>query len=874
MDDHNTNTSCLSAESHNNNITNHVLHYFGCLEACERDTFFDPSSPFWVHEINKYVEAGLTSNEARVKADKRRVRWQQDCTNELQRVAFLLSALATDDEESQFLKLVANSRDAWRSSYAYRSNIGHVREWRAGRGCMNGVELQTVSSAPVGVYDPDRDLKVSIMEFEDGVPQDDDDPRVKGRFPDQTTTVEKLLQRDGSRSSGLLSRDRLSNRIKWFHIPLNNMSWVEELMASYYEEERPSIKQMRHEHETLQAARLLRDHFWRGQQYKDVATPKSRFMRPFCKYITPTRRSLPHTSENIVLYAPFLHWETSRQLAYFTREIDKHTASTKEHHQQEALLKKEIQKQQRSQLRRPDRHVWAMYSYFMSSRFYRMPTRANTFSSFSPYILNLLKGRLSRPPSKLGQYLFDAARLYERIRNYRDKSLLRKYLFADPPIHPRRTLDQGYYTTLSSTRTRDRNQVVYRATTPAVTSCHKFITDTGEWTCFVNTELSPEGCDICRENIRKVSRVVMIDQLWMWVLDQKTIITFFPQRYGVSGRDPSGIFESVQQRLSRGKPVQSVFDIAHTVFDECSNSLFDLKEDSSGRPQVLDIFSEAVRNVSRKQTIELQRLWDWMDRARKINREQTPHRKLEIPIWTVGVEGELEKEIQDIVEELEIMISVKKTQLDVYNKFIRHASQILNPNRVLDRSGMERELKQARLAYDRFQFGASGLMRQVKEWINDLENLLKSASNAAKPVKDLSQLRQQQDSVIQALQSVKLSADSVEQGRAITVFTIVTIIFSPLSFLSSVFGMNNVEFGDNHWTIRDQLKLILPISFGVIILALVFASSRLRATAVYIATLFGSPRQALRWTAVRISVTVFTCISWIFKTSRRAFQKF
>lgn len=44
----------------------------------------------------------------------------------------------------------------------------------------------------------------------------------------------------------------------------------------------------------------------------------------------------------------------------------------------------------------------------------------------------------------LGQYFLDAARLYEEVRNYEDTSVIQRYLFADPPLHTRRSLDQGY----------------------------------------------------------------------------------------------------------------------------------------------------------------------------------------------------------------------------------------------------------------------------------------------------------------------------------------------------------------------------------------------------------------------------------------------
>ena len=62
---------------------------------------------------------------------------------------------------------------------------------------------------------------------------------------------------------------------------------------------------------------------------------------------------------------------------------------------------------------------------------------------------------------------------------------------------------------------------------------------------------------------------------------------------------------------------------------------------------------------------------------------------------------------------------------------------------------------------------------------------------------------------MQAWESVKQAEEAVRQGRTIMVFTIFTIIFLPLSFMSSVCGMNNVEFGDDTTqTLQGQFGLM------------------------------------------------------------------
>ena len=58
------------------------------------------------------------------------------------------------------------------------------------------------------------------------------------------------------------------------------------------------------------------------------------------------------------------------------------------------------------------------------------------------------------------------------------------------------------------------------------------------------------------------------------------------------------------------------------------------------------------------------------------------------------------------------------------------------------------------------------------------------------------------------------------------IFTIVTIIFLPLSFCASVFGMNAAEFNDGLLPLSTELRLMFPISAGIIIASFLFAFSR------------------------------------------------
>jgi hypothetical protein len=161
-----------------------------------------------------------------------------------------------------------------------------------------------------------------------------------------------------------------------------------------------------------------------------------------------------------------------------------------------------------------------------------------------------------------------------------DEMLLRTHLRSERPVHIRRTLDQSYYWTLEDTETRDRDQVVYRAT----------------------KEENP--------------RVVMVDQLWMWILDgsksfirfrqfpghltkygTELVITSFPRRWGRKKSDPSGVYKSIRDKLVAQPELDNVYDMATMMIDQCSRVFFDRAIPKDNRPEVMDIFSNAIGKV-------------------------------------------------------------------------------------------------------------------------------------------------------------------------------------------------------------------------------------------------------------------------------------
>jgi len=50
----------------------------------------------------------------------------------------------------------------------------------------------------------------------------------------------------------------------------------------------------------------------------------------------------------------------------------------------------------------------------------------------------------------------------------------------------------------------------------------------------------------------------MVDQLWLWILDDHTTITSFPRRWGRNKPDPLGVHKCLREHLSNNPNVKSI----------------------------------------------------------------------------------------------------------------------------------------------------------------------------------------------------------------------------------------------------------------------------------------------------------------------------
>ncbi|KAK7732540.1 hypothetical protein SLS53_008426 [Cytospora paraplurivora] len=279
--------------------------------------------------------------------------------------------------------------------------------------------------------------------------------------------------------------------------------------------------------------------------------------------------------------------------------------------------------------------------------------------------------------TELGQVLFDAAMMFEAMVTYQETSLIRKYLHSDLPLHPRRTLEQTNEWTLGlSWHASARDQVVHRATRPKQLDLFSAEPSISDW----------------REFTHKIPRVMMIDQLWMWILDEKTIITCFPDHGDFNGHShlkAPGIHKSVRESImkSRRGHIHSVIDLSVVILGEIQISKASMGGISVSPNEdlihIMQIFRQAIGDVARKHSFGAEQYWEWARIFSRLAHTDMNNgmSDLIVPFLDIGKEGELQGQIKSVVRDLDIMLRITFDQRDIlekYEKAVVHIAQNFN----------------------------------------------------------------------------------------------------------------------------------------------------------------------------------------------------
>ncbi|KAK0728856.1 hypothetical protein B0T26DRAFT_699517 [Lasiosphaeria miniovina] len=882
--------SCLSSDPHDDDISDPVLHCLGCLRFDERKSFFDMSHPFWQDEISDEstnLHLRDPSNAVRETVQERLQNWKRAVDSKLERLGRLRKAIEGDEEYRHLVKDLSVSKAAWQNYCAI--NVGkkriQVRQQRQ--------QERTAGAAPSGgmtdttkakqnpqpdshMYDPDDDSTAYVIEFDShGGGQSataSHQALHQRRVREHSISVQALLYPEaGNPGSPVHVKGKLSGNIRWIHLPSNNMAWAEEAVKMCFgqnQESRDSAPIRRHTRNANKSvpSQALVPEVWQAKPPERSDLRGSRSLRQTCKLVTSGDSSGRPISSSITLYAPFLSWEIYRRQSVISQMIEvnlfDHKIRAKRQERDRRMdriarrttdLARPRSRQSRLESKRP-------LAGLEEGRPRRARSELHTVVDVVGQVLGgawrswyamVDNNGVLRVHSRLGQYLVDCARMYEAMMAYRDRKLIERYMTADKPLHPRRTLHRALTPSgMGNWNSRKREQVVYRWTSPKPSDLHHFDPWHEAWP--THEEMGSEPCETCTQNIRMLPKILVVDQLWMWILNEDTIITCFPNRYGAED-DNGGLYKAIRSRLQETNDTESVFSAALTIVDECSNHLFEPRVEAKARdqnPPVLEAFDVAIKVLRQKQALSREKLLQWANYIRMLQtRSSIIRASTQLGPWTmldINPEGHIQVEIEDIKEELKAILNITDSHERMLLQLTSNVDKVLGLSTRPAHSPSEQENAQIQSKTTQangkgkeapprpvtdeekrqsFKLGAAEALARIRDRKRQLEDKIKNADELSASAAEVLALKQHTMATAESWRSSVQAASSNRQNTAIVMFTVVTVIFAPLSFMSSVFGMNAAEFANNSWSLGEQFSLLFPLSFAVTALTIVVAFS-------------------------------------------------
>ena len=237
MGDHDSPGTCLSTERHDQPFRDTLLHYFGCLRQDGKPDLNTPLRSKWVSKKLTPAETELIKNYQR-KAffDSLPSHKQQRIQIESQRIIDLRTTFENDKDHGYLVHVFQNELGQWRKN----QREGQIEISRA-----SGPSSALNESEDTAAAQPPREARIfskengfglsgNIMLFENSSNEMTEtsgytgisDERFPDKFPNQRVPLKDLLYNKDPQSNPLMERCN-EGRIRYFHLPGNNMEWIE-----------------------------------------------------------------------------------------------------------------------------------------------------------------------------------------------------------------------------------------------------------------------------------------------------------------------------------------------------------------------------------------------------------------------------------------------------------------------------------------------------------------------------------------------------------------------------------------------------------------------------------------------------------------------
>lgn len=308
----------------------------------------------------------------------------------------------------------------------------------------------------------------------------------------------------------------------------------------------------------------------------------------------------------------------------------------------------------------------------------------------------------------------------------------------------------------------------------------------------------------------------MVDQLWLWVLGKDLVVTSFPQRWRQPRNDPLNVLEGIIEDINSKtrEPVQDVYELAMTIAGRCFGT-FDRHRKGDDDFQFLDMFESSIGAAMDHEASLFQgfskasrQASDWLQSHQKPGRF-SKHLEADSKAYEHAAKKHAEKhevidpedtnpafinQLLDVGAETDLLAEIKdiRDELDIIRMVLDHQKHLLPELKDAVKAVYHNERSHARVRRTDKTFDEQE--KTITNPIKDITRMEIQANRVYESIVSLLDLKQKHANAFEARFARDQAAGTHRQGQTIMVFTIVTIIFLPLSFITAFFAVNIEQF--------------------------------------------------------------------------------
>ena len=204
---------CRSGLHHDTSVEGGLLHYLGCLPYKDRKQFFDA-----LQADQEKLRNSILEEEARIQR---------------------LREIFEEDQNTRDGKLLSTFKTALATRFKAQGQHQHVPPPPKTPGLSKQPGKVTNPVSPISKIGDLDDLNANVIYFKNHEPYDHPDFKGSGPFPNQKIPLNLLLKKDQKKNPLMWKCEE--NMIRYFHVPANNMAWIEvrQIIISTFENNDP-----------------------------------------------------------------------------------------------------------------------------------------------------------------------------------------------------------------------------------------------------------------------------------------------------------------------------------------------------------------------------------------------------------------------------------------------------------------------------------------------------------------------------------------------------------------------------------------------------------------------------------------------------------